>query len=192
MKVFLKSTLLMSSLIVASGAQAQQSYYARYFDFGDSLSDTGRVLRETGYNAPKALAPSVGGPGIYSPTAGVWSNEPNFLQVLPGLVGVPYDPANHFAVGGAISGNQPANAATSPAFPYGFPNQIDQFIARGGSFTSRDVTNVWFGYNDISRLPVNGTVAQITNGINTIQSNTVEDISRLSALGGHNFVVFNT
>ncbi|MCB4806584.1 phospholipase/lecithinase/hemolysin/uncharacterized protein YhjY with autotransporter beta-barrel domain [Methylobacterium brachiatum] len=183
---------LTTALVGATGAQAQQGYYSRSFSFGDSLSDTGRVLRETGYNAPRALAPGLGGPGIYSPTAGIWSNEPNFLQVLPGLVGVPYNPANNFAVGGAISGNQPANAGTSPFFPYGFPNQVDQFIARGGSFTSHDVINVWFGYNDISGIPANGTPAQIASGINTIYNNVSGNINRLVALGGQNFVVFNT
>lgn len=193
MKASIKLTLaLTTALVSASAAQAQQSYYSRYFGFGDSLSDTGRVLRETGYNAPKALAPSLGGPGVYSPTAGLWSNEPNFLQVLPGLVGVSYDPANHFAVGGAISGNQPASAATSPTFPFGFTNQVDQFIARGGSFNSRDIINVWFGYNDIRPIPENGTSAQIASGINTIYNNITGNINRMTALGGQNFVIFNT
>ena len=122
---------LTAAVVGASSAQAQQAYYSRYLSFGDSLSDTGRVLRETGYDAPGLLAPILGGPGIYQPGAGIWSNSPNFLQILPSQVGLPYIAGNNYAVGGAISGSQPPSV-TSPYFNYGFTDQVDQFIARGG------------------------------------------------------------
>src|SRR5688572_7249118 len=102
-----------SALVVASQAQAQaqESYYSRSLSFGDSLSATGRIVGEAGYDAPAVFGPILGGPGIYGD--GLWSNAPNFMQVLPGELGLEYVPDNHYAVGGATSGSQAASV-TSP------------------------------------------------------------------------------
>lgn len=163
-------------------AWGQQSYYTGYFGFGDSLSDTGRVLRETGFNGPALVGPlAFGAPGIFDTRIGLWSNAPNFLQVVPGLVGVAYNPANHYAVGGAVSGRQPPGALTSPFYPYGLQDQIDQFAARGGRLGPADLTNIWIGYNDFTF----GTAAQAA------LANTATAINRLAGLGGREFVVFN-
>ena len=181
---------LIAALLCASPVWAQD-YYSQYYSFGDSLSDTGRVLRETGFNGPAIIANLFQAPGIYNTSAGIFSNGPVFLQVLPALVGTTYKPGNNYGIGFANSGDQPPFALTSPTFPLGFKNQIDQFIARGGGFGARDVVNVWFGYNDISAIP-DGTAAQISSGIQTVYGNIGAGIQRLAALGGRNFVVFDT
>lgn len=189
------SALLLGFLasVAASGAaDAQSAYYSNYYSFGDSLSDTGRVLRETGFDGPAVIATVFQGPGIYQPHAGIYSNAPNFLQVLPGLVGLPYVASNNYGIGYATSGDQPPFALTSPTYPLGFKNQIDQFLARGGSFGPRDIINVWFGFNDISTIPADATAPEVTAALGTIYSNIGSGIARLEAAGGRNFVVFDT
>jgi phospholipase/lecithinase/hemolysin/uncharacterized protein YhjY with autotransporter beta-barrel domain len=182
-----RALYLASALVVASQAQAQESYYSRSLSFGDSLSDTGRILRETGYDAPAVFGPILGGPGIYGD--GLWSNAPNFMQVLPGELGLEYLPNNHYAVGGATSGSQAASV-TSPFSPFGFTDQVDQFLARDGVLRSRDLVNVWFGYNDIRTIIQTG--GDIQAGIDTVHANITRNIGRLAEVGGENFVVFNT
>ncbi len=62
---------------------------------------------------------------------GLWSNAPNIMQVLPGELCLEYVPGNHYAVGDTTSGSQAASV-TSRLFPFGFSDQVDQFIARDG------------------------------------------------------------
>lgn len=79
------------------------AFLTQYYAFGDSLSNNGRVLRETGYDPTGPIAGLFGivAPGIYEGSR--FSNAPNYTEVIPGLVGAPYVPAHDLAVGGAMS-----------------------------------------------------------------------------------------
>lgn len=188
-----------SRLMVAAGAlltagtaeaQSQQPYFGRYYGFGDSLTDNGRVLRETGYD-PAAYVGTVffGAPGIYQ--AGQWGNLPGFFNLVPGKIGITNDPANDFAVGGATSVHQAPAAPTSPFFDWGLPDQIDTFVARVGRFAPNDLINLWIGYNDLTGIPAAAPKATKTAAVQGIVNNTTNSISRMASLGGRQFVVFN-
>ena len=182
--------LLVTGAVLLGSASVDAAPFGQYYGFGDSLTDTGRVLRETGYDAPAIIGRQVfNAPGIYE--GGRWSNAPNYFEIVPSLIGVPTAPQNSFAVGGAQSIRQAPNPVLSPAFAWGLPDQIDTFAARVGQFASNDLITVWIGYNDLSQIPLTATQAQQSAGIASIVGNTTGAISRLAGLGGREFVVFN-
>ena len=182
--------LLVTGAILLGSASADAAPYGQYYGFGDSLSDTGRVLRETGYDAPGTFGAQLfGGPGLYE--SGRWSNAPNYFEVVPDLIGVPNRPQNSFAVGGAQSIRQDPNPQLSPAFPWGLPDQIDTFAARVGRFAPNDLINVWIGYNDLTQIPTTATQAEQSAAVARIVGNTTGAVTRLAELGGREFVVFN-
>jgi outer membrane lipase/esterase len=160
-------------------AQAQVQYFGQYYGFGDSLTDNGRVPRETGYN-PSAVIGTVylGAPGIYE--SGMWSNAPGFFNLIPSKIGVASMPQNDFAVGGAQSVHQDPSALLSPTFSWGLPDQIDTFVTRVGHFAPNDLINLWIGYNDMPHLTAANIVTNISGSI-----------SRLASLGGRQFIVFS-
>ncbi|WP_081612716.1 autotransporter domain-containing protein [Methylobacterium sp. 88A] len=180
--------LVTSALVAASGAQAQQGYHTRYFGFGDSLTDNGRIPRESnGFSPPENLQ-SAFGTRVYE--RGLWSNGPVFFEVVPRLIGTPYDANADFAVGGAESVRQAPTPLNSPTFAWGLPDQVDQALARFGRFGPRDLLNVWIGYNDITPVQF-GSDQQKAETVTAIVGNTVTAINRLAGAGGRTFVVFN-
>ena len=182
--------LLVTGTILLGSASVDAAPYGQYYGFGDSLSDTGRVLRETGYDAPGTFGAQLfGGPGLYE--GGRWSNAPNYFEVVPDLIGVPNRPQNSFAVGGAQSVRQDPSPQLSPAFSWGLPDQIDTFAARVGRFAPNDLINVWIGYNDLTQISTAATQAEQSAGVSGIVANTVSAITRLADLGGREFVVFD-
>ena len=184
------ATAVVSVVTLALTSQVQASQYGQYYVFGDSLSDNGRVLRETGYSPSGTVGPLVfGAPGIYQD--GIWSNTPNFTELVPSLIGTPYVPSNDFAVGGAQSVHQAPNALLSPTFSWGLPDQIDTFQAQVGHFAPNDLINLWIGYNDLSTISLTATPAQQDAAVAAIVSNTTSAIARLASLGGQDFVVFD-
>ena len=190
----LRFTLALSTVLSTSApALSQQAYFKNYYSFGDSLSDTGRIARSTSdiNSGGNGFFKTLVGGNVYDGNRA--SNAPNFLEVLPGLVGAPYVAANQFAIGSSTSAREPANAFVSPNFAYGFLDQVDQAVAQVGRFSSRDVLNIWAGYNDLSGIPAAGAAPQSVRlaGVNTIIANTVSGIETLASAGARNFVVFN-
>lgn len=182
--------LLVTGTILFGSASADAAPFGQYYGFGDSLTDTGRVFRETGYDAPGTFGAQLfNAPGIYE--GGRWSNAPNYFEVVPSLIGVPTAPQNSFAIGGAQSIRQAPNPLLSPTFAWGLPDQIDTFAARVGQFAPNDLINVWIGYNDLSQIPTTATQAEQSAGIASIVSNTTSAITSLAGLGGREFVVLN-
>ncbi|MGU3538193.1 autotransporter domain-containing protein [Methylobacterium sp. A54F] len=176
-------------LLGCASAQAQQGYFTRYVAFGDSLTDNGRIPREVnGYSPPELLQ---GTWRIFE--GGRWSNAPNYFEVVPGRIGVPYRAGDDYAVGGARLIRQAPDPFSSPAFAWGLPDQIDQAQARIGQFGPRDLVNVWIGYNDITPVAVNvgATPQQKADTAAFVVDNTVGAINRLAGLGARQFVVFN-
>lgn len=185
----LKFALALSTALMAvSPALAQQAYFNNYYGFGDSLSDNGRVLRETGYNPREFVGNLINSPGIYE--GGRASNGPSYYEVVPSLIGVRYNANNDYAVASAMSTVQPANQFISPAFPFGLPNQVDDFLSRVGRLGPRDLVNIWIGYNDITPAQT-GTPEQKVQAVTNSINNTLTAVNRLVAVGGREFVIFN-
>jgi outer membrane lipase/esterase len=178
---------ILGSLLCCAGAQAQEAYFTRYVSFGDSLSDNGRILRETGFTNTTYLNTLFGSP-IY--VDGQSANRPAFVEALPSLIGLPYRSADGYAIGGSRVIHLDADPAYSPNFAWGLPDQIDQAAARIGRFGPRDLINLWIGYNDITPVAF-GTTAEKAQAVATIVGGTTNAIGRLAALGAREFVVFN-
>lgn len=138
-------TIMLTSGLLASGtASAQVPYFGQYYGFGDSLTDNGRVFRETGYDPNSILGPLIfHATGIYQ--NGQFSNLPGFFNLIPSRIGVPLVVQNDFAVGGASSVHLDPNPLLSPTFAWGVPDQIDSFQARIGRFAANDLINLWIG-----------------------------------------------
>ena len=88
---FKKLLIASTALLTASAAQAQAPYFNQFYGFGDTLTDNGRVVRESG-NAWTDLFDAAAGRNIYEGDR--WSNAPVWYEVVPGLIGVPYVPEN--------------------------------------------------------------------------------------------------
>ena len=191
MRNFICATIVASATVLATGAaRAQVQYFGQYYGFGDSLTDNGRVFRETGYNPSAVIGPLLlGAPGIYQ--NGQWSNLSGFFNLVSTKIGVASMPQNDFAVGGAQSVHQDPFALISPTFSWGLPDQINTFAARVSRFAPNDLINVWIGYNDLTGIPAGATQAVKLAAVQGIISNTTDAISRLASLGGRQFVVFD-
>ncbi|MER2266337.1 autotransporter domain-containing protein [Methylobacterium oxalidis] len=176
-----------SLLLGCAGAHAQEAYFTRYVAFGDSLTDNGRIPRETGFDV-SGLFKDLFNLKIYE--GGRWSNAPTYFEVVPGLIGVPYRAGDDFAIGAARAIRQDPDPILSPAFARGFPDQVDQAIARIGRFGPRDLVNIWIGYNDIAPV-LAGTSAEKAASVRTVVANTTDAIGRLAGVGAREFVVFN-
>ena len=182
--------LLVTGAVLLGSASVDAAPYGQYYVFGDSLSDNGRVLRETGYNGPAVIgAQFFNAPGIYE--GGRWSNAPNFTELVPSLIGVPYVPSNDFAVGGAQSVHQDPNPLLSPVFAWGLPDQINTFASRVGQFAPNDLVNLWIGYNDLTQIPLTATQSEQNAAVASIVANTTSAITSLAGLGGRDFAVFD-
>jgi outer membrane lipase/esterase len=185
------ATLLMSASLLALGtasSSAQSGYYSGLYGFGDSLTDNGRILRETGYS-PTGTIDATRGTRLYE--GGRWSNAPGYFEQIPGRIGTPYVASNDYAIGGAQAVHQDPNPLLSPFFSWGVPDQIDQFATRGGRFGPRDLVTLWIGYNDITAIPAAASAAARSAGITAILNNNVTALIRLAGLGAREFLVFN-
>ena len=183
--------IILASGVLASGiASAQVPYFGQYYGFGDSLTDNGRVFRETGYDPNSILGPLIfHATGIYQ--NGQFSNLPGFFNLIPSRIGVPLAVENDFAVGGASSVHLDPNPLLSPTFAWGVPDQIDSFQARIGRFAANDLINLWIGYNDLTGIPAGASQDVKLAGVQSILNNTTGLISRMASLGGRNFVIFD-
>ena len=179
----------MAGLLLSSAdlARAQSGYYSGVYAFGDSLTDNGRILRETGYS-PTGTLDAMRGTKLYE--GGRWSNAPGYFEQIPGRIGAPYVASNDYAIGGSQAIRLEPNALLSPFYPWGVPDQIDQFVARGGRFGGRDLVTLWIGYNDITNIPA-GSDASRAAGVTSLLNNNVANLNRLVGLGARELLVFS-
>lgn len=191
MKSTTKALLLSASLLVlgTGTSWAQSGYYTGLYGFGDSLTDNGRIPRETNGYSPTGSLDAQRGTRLYE--GGRWSNAPTYYEALPALIGAPYVAANDYAVGGSRSTPLPPNPFASPAFPWGVPDQIDQFTARTGRFGPRDIGLLWIGYNDLSSIPVAASPQARADGVSAILANNLTALNRLVGLGARELLVLN-
>ena len=185
----LRTALLASGMVLSSPGlgHAQSGYYSGAYAFGDSLTDNGRIPRETGYS-PSGTFDARFGTKLYE--GGRLSNAPGYFEQIPARIGAPYVPGNDYAIGGSQAVHLEPNAQFSPLFPWGVPDQIDQFAARTGRFGSRDLVTLWIGYNDITAIPA-VTAAARAAGVTTILNNNVANLDRLVGLGARELLVFS-
>ncbi|GLS44250.1 autotransporter domain-containing protein [Methylobacterium brachythecii] len=176
-----------SLLMTCAGAQAQSAYFTRYVTFGDSLTDNGRILRETGFS-PTIAANAAIGSVIYQD--GTSANRPAYAEVVPALIGLPYRPEDGYAVGGSRSYHLDPDPNFSPVKPWGLPDQVAESIARIGRFSPRDLFSIWMGYNDIAAAGAVTPEAK-TLVVTNLLANTNAAIQALAGNGGREFVVFN-
>jgi len=159
-----------------------QSVHAegRFFYFGDSLSDNGRLGRE----APAGGNPALGYVGGRS------SNGPTWGELLPDIVGLDYNQDYGYAYGGATTRNDGLADAIIPVpNPTGYLHQITQIENSGITLTKDDVVGIWIGHNDIHPVAAFGGNPDATAA--TAITNVTEGIDRLIALGAKRIVLLN-
>ncbi len=180
-------TLILGMVGLAQPARAvgkQPQDYQRLIIFGDSYSDNGNVFRETGRIVPNAER-------YYQ---GRFSNGPAWGEYFAEDLGMnPGDP-NLFidmAYGGAkiIRPVREKIKGTKPKY-YIVPNlsqQIDLFFKEHGEFKKTDLIVVFIGTNDY--LPLFHAHPKLFFQNRADQE--TEQVKRLLAHGGKNFIVFN-
>ncbi|MFM7423968.1 MAG: SGNH/GDSL hydrolase family protein [Elainella sp.] len=158
----------------STAARASGSTYS-LFVFGDSLSDTGRLLAATG------LPPS---PPYFN---GRISNGPVAVEQLADQLGLQIS-ATNFAIAGAQTGRL-NNNDTDTLKLGGLQDQIDQFKAQAAGLDAgpEDLYLIWAGANDFFIQPSNpiGTATAAVNNIKTA-------VSSLIQAGAKNIVVAQT
>jgi phospholipase/lecithinase/hemolysin len=159
-------------------SQANRAVNPTYslFVFGDSLSDTGRLLSLTG------LPPS---PPYFN---GRISNGPVAVEQLADQLGLQISLATNFAIAGAQTGR--INNNDTPTLKLGgLQDQIDQFKAQASSLNAgpEDLYLVWAGANDFFVQPEN-PIATATTAV----SNITAAVSSLIQAGAKNIVVAQT
>lgn len=144
----------------------------RVFGFGDSLVDNGNIQRQTGIPYPPS-------PPYWN---GRFSNGRTFVEYVPGLLGLGWNDANDFAVGGATTG---AAVNGYPGLP-GFTAQLNRFRDKGMRFGASDLPVVWAGANDYIAP---GALLDIKGTIRTAVTNIVTGVGEMYGLGARRAVV---
>jgi thermolabile hemolysin len=161
-------TMILVAALAAAGldGSAHAGQITEIVAFGDSLSDVGNTYLATGY-------PSY---------PGVFSNGPNWIQLLAGKLGVPI-PTPSLAGG---TDNAWGGAETGAGLSFmGTPNlglQVDTFLA-SNTLNAGQLVTVWAGANDF----LNGGQTDPT----VVVANIAGAISALAGAGGAHFLVPN-
>lgn len=135
-----------ATLLAAAPAGAQQaapSPYGREIVFGDSLSDGGSY---------GDIAPPGGGSFTTNP-------DPVWVEVIAAGLGLPLTPhvagGTNYAEGGArVATPRPDAPGNEPRTPV--VNQVDHFLAGGGTFNKGDLVIIQGGGNDVFATQANG------------------------------------
>jgi phospholipase/lecithinase/hemolysin len=148
------------------------------FVFGDSLSDTGNLFRQTfGFVPPS--------PPYFN---GRVSNGRVAVETLALQLGINLSLETNFAVAGARTGR--TNVNDNSAFQFGgLLDQVDRFKTEASNLgaDAQDLYFVWAGANDFS-----GPLPDPTAAVNTAVNNIVTTVTSLVELGAKNIVVAKT
>jgi phospholipase/lecithinase/hemolysin len=158
--------------------QAESEPFSHIYVFGDSLSDTGNYYRLSGGSPPPPYA------------EGRFCNGPIWVEYLTASLGMDYQPADNFAVGGATTGTLNSNDGFAGRKYPGLLNQIASFEAMTSvPEPERALYVVEAGANDFFIALATGTspATLIGNGVN----NTVTAIQQLWASGARFILVMN-
>ncbi len=154
--------------VVATGVwstTAEAQTYNRLVVFGDSLSDNGNLYLATGGSTP--ASPPYG--------QGRFSDGPVFTELLG------FDAANFMGpVTGSINMAFGGARTDSQSAPLGMRLQLQQYLARGGTFGSGDLVSVLGGANNIFQgLPMAGASASPTAAIAPVAQAAAMDVNFL-------------
>jgi len=178
-KRFGRGQLALCALLACTTAHTAHAE-GRFFYFGDSLSDNGRLSRLIG-SSPSAAAGFVGGRS---------TNGPTWAEQLPDFVGLEYEEDYGYAYGGATSRNGGLTETFFPTpNPTGYLHQITQFEGTNITLTEDDVVGIWIGHNDIH--PVAAVSGDADATAQDVISNTIAGIDRLIARGAKRIVLLN-
>lgn len=170
--------VLLGMATVASQAWAKSEPFSHLMVFGDSLSDTGNYYQMSGGSPPAPYA------------SGRFCNGPIWVEYLSADLGMDYQPADNFAVGGATTGILNSNDGFAGKQYPGLLDEIAAFQA-GASISEpkRALYVVEAGANDffvaLATQESQGTL--IADGVN----NTVSAVQRLWASGARLILVMN-
>ncbi|MFB2919866.1 MULTISPECIES: SGNH/GDSL hydrolase family protein [Aerosakkonema] len=147
--------------------------FDKIYVFGDSQSDDGNLYAILGGFLPPS-PPYFGGR---------FSNGPVWTEYLAPELGLPVDPANNFAIGGAQTGNEDVISfeGAPPAPP--LQKQVDNFVATHPVADPKALYVVYAGGNDY-------LVGGATEAGPTI-NNLATAVTKLAAIGGKNFMMPN-
>jgi phospholipase/lecithinase/hemolysin len=164
--------------LAGSQAQAKSQPFSHIVVFGDSLSDTGNYYQLSG-GSP--AAPYAGGR---------FCNGPIWVEYLSLQLGMDYEPADNFAVGGATTGTFNSNDGFAGRQYPGLQDEISSFQASPAiTEPERALYVVEAGANDFFGALVTQTAPQvlISDGVN----NTVTAVQRLWGSGARLILVMN-
>lgn len=156
--------------------------FSRIVSFGDSLSDIGNFFAASGKTLP---------PVPYH--QGRFSNGIIWTEHLAASLGIPIDPADQYAWGGALTGDLNLNSNPAAAFILpGFQQEVDAYLSDvGAAGADPDALHaVWIGSNDFLlwlQLQNQPPDQLIMTGV----ANTVAGLGALADKGARHFVVGN-
>ncbi|HEU4623017.1 MAG TPA: SGNH/GDSL hydrolase family protein [Burkholderiaceae bacterium] len=192
---------LLAALLTACGGGVGQSddrELKSVVSFGDSLSDVGTFSPNAASVMPQGVTAKFTTNGVGQT---IWVEN---IAARVGAVMVPYQTAltppspltptvttlggNGYAVGG---GTAFATTTTQvvPNVNYKITEQVDDFLARNGSFRNDQLVLVWIGGNDIAAALQAGAGA--TAVVQGAASTTIQQIARIAAAGGRYIIVNN-
>jgi phospholipase/lecithinase/hemolysin len=147
--------------------------FSQIYVFGDSQSDVGNLSAILGGLIPPS-PPYFGGR---------FSNGPLWVEYLAPQLGLPVNPDNNFAVGGAQTGNQDVVIIpNSPPAP-GLQKQVDNFVATHPVADPNALYVVFAGGVDY----LTGGATEAGPTVN----NLATAVTKLAAIGGKNFMMPN-
>jgi len=147
--------------------------FSQMFVFGDSLSDDGNIFALT----QGAVPPT---PPYFN---GRFSNGPIWVEDLAPTLGLTFNPANDFALGGSTTGTQ--NTGNIPGVPPlpALQQQIDSFTSTNLKADPNALYVVYAGANDY--------LGAGTTDVKTVVNNLTTAVTKLAAVGARNFMVPN-
>ncbi|MBX3477892.1 MAG: autotransporter domain-containing protein [Brevundimonas sp.] len=171
------AALTVAAACAVAGAANAQSY-DRLVVFGDSLSDNGNLYAITGGAQPPA---PFYWQGRFS-TGPVFTEQLGFTTQKIGFnVFGPLDPSLNIAgnvnaaFGGAVTGLE-----TRPGSPPGMMDQLNAYLARGGTFSSGSLVSVLGGANNIFQaLPTAGASANPLAAISPVSTAAAADVNQI-------------
>jgi phospholipase/lecithinase/hemolysin len=159
------------SLVAFTPNVAQAFNFSGLYVFGDSISDSGNVFSQTGGLVPPS-----------PPYAARFSNGPVWVEYLAPYLGLPVNPANNFAFGGATTGTVNTLPVASIFNLPGLQQEVTSY-ALTNTADPHGLYVLFAGANDYLG-------AGVTNPVEPVQ-NLANAILTLAAAGAKNFLVPN-
>ncbi|MCY7323086.1 MAG: SGNH/GDSL hydrolase family protein [Phormidesmis sp. CAN_BIN36] len=190
--LILSLTVLPVAAIVSLPKAAEAASFQNLYVFGDSLSDVGNVLRDTGGLVPPPVLPAFNGglsPGYAN---GRFSNGPVWVEYLAKDLGLSLDTRNDFAYGGATTGQE--NGLNPLLSQFGFPITLPGLQQQIATFQSQNPVPdqdalyiLWAGANDYLNLNLTDPQGTVQNAIVNLST----AVTTLTSGGAKNFLIAN-